>query len=121
MFEITQCGDNRIDMSFGGKIDREEMKTLLDEFVDKTKDVEDGIMLYTIHDFDFPTLSAIGEEITRLPELFRHTRKFKKVAVLAEQQWLRKVSEIEGMLIPGLDIKGFPLNNTENAETWLAQ
>ncbi|MGF1791976.1 STAS/SEC14 domain-containing protein [Photobacterium profundum] len=121
MFEITQCADNRIDMSFGGKIDREEMKILLDEFVDKTKDVEDGIMLYTIHDFDFPTLSAIGEELTRLPELFRHTRKFKKVAVLAEQQWLRKVSEIEGMLFPGLDIKGFSPNDTENAEAWLAQ
>ncbi|MEH6532464.1 STAS/SEC14 domain-containing protein [Photobacterium frigidiphilum] len=121
MFEITQCGDNRIDMSFGGKLDSEEMKALLDEFVDKTKDVENGTMLYTIHDFDFPTLSAIGEELTRLPELFRHTRKFKKVAVLAEQQWIRKVSELEGMLFPGLDIKGFPPNDTENAEAWLTQ
>ena len=46
-------------------------------------------------------------------------RRFKKAAVLTDKTWLKKVSEFEGALIPGLEIKAFQLNKREAAEAWL--
>ena len=45
--------------------------------------------------------------------MFGLIRKFDRCAVLADQKWLKTISEIEGALIPGLDIKGF--NTDEEA------
>ena len=35
--------------------------------------------------------------------------------------WLQKVSEFEGLLVPGLEIKAFDRSQTEEAESWFSQ
>ena len=119
MFNIVRNGKNRLDIEFSGKLDSDDMKLALNELVDNAKSIEHGRMLYRIGDFDFPTLGAIGVELSRLPELFRLIRKFDKAAVLASQNWIRAASEIEGALIPGLEIKAFELDQESEAEAWL--
>ena len=47
-------------------------------------------------------------------------RRFKKAAVLTDKTWLKKVSEFEGALIPGLEIKAYQLEEREAAEAWLS-
>ena len=44
---------------------------------------------------------------------------FLHAAVLADKTWLKKISEIEGILIPGLTIKTFSRGQKEEAEAWL--
>ena len=66
-----------------------------------------------------PTLGAIGVELSKLPRLFGLIRKFDRVAVLANQHWVQKVSEIEGFFMPGLEIKAFDRDAKEEAEAWL--
>ncbi len=119
MFKIVSNGPNRIDIEFSGKLDSNEMKAALDELIGKSKEIEHGRMLYRLGDFDFPTLGAIGVELSRLPELFRTIKKFDRAAVLSDKRWVQKVSEIEGALIPGLEIKSFDLNEVAEAEAWL--
>ena len=46
-------------------------------------------------------------------------RRFKKAAVLTDKTWLKKVSEFEGALIPGLEVKAFQSGEREAAEVWL--
>jgi hypothetical protein len=120
MFQIVVSGANRIDITFGGKLDSDEMRTALDELVETTRGIERGQILYRIEDFDFPTLGAIGVELSRLPELFRMIGKFRQVAVLCDKRWVQKASEIEGALFPGLEIKAFDLDDEVEAEAWLA-
>ena len=120
MFLITPNGPNRIDIDFGGKLDSDEMKIALDELISKSKGIEHGRMLYRVGDFKLPTLGAIGIELARFPELFRLMGRFDRAAVLAEQKWIQTISEIEGALIPGLQIKAFDLDEEAEAEVWLA-
>jgi hypothetical protein len=40
--------------------------------------------------------------------------------VLTDKIWIKKVSEIEGALIPGLEIKAFDRDQKEAADAWLA-
>lgn len=121
MFKIQANGPNRVDLEFGGKLNSEEMKAALNELLSKTQDIEKGHMLYRLEGVDMPTLGAIGVEISRLPALFRTIRKFERAAVLSDKKWIKKASEIEGALMPGLEVKSFNLDEVDKAEAWLAR
>jgi len=120
MFKVIQNGINRLEIEMSGKLDADEMKIALDELVSKSKDIENGKMLYEVIDFHLPSLSAIGIELSRLPSMFRFMKKFDRAAVLTDKAWLQKVSELEGALYPGLEIKAFNRDQKVEAEAWLS-
>ncbi len=120
MFKVTKTGMNRLDIELSGKLDAEEMKIALDELVTKSSDIKNGKMLYDIIDFHLPSLGAIGVELSRLPSMFGLIKKFDRAAVLTDKTWLKKVSELEGALYPGLEIKAFNRDQKTEAEAWLS-
>jgi len=119
MFQVMRNGENRIDVDFAGKLDRNEMRAALDELSQKSEGIEHGRMLYRIGEFQMPTLGAVGIELAHIPQLFRFVRRFDRMAVVADKQWVRKASEFEGALIPGLTIKAFDSMQEAEAEAWL--
>ncbi|MFC1895844.1 STAS/SEC14 domain-containing protein, partial [Thermodesulfobacteriota bacterium] len=121
MFKIIQNGLNRLDIEISGKLNAEEMKIAIDELVNKSKNIENGKMLYEIIDFHLPSLDAIVIEFSRLPSMLGLLKKFDRAAVLTDKTWLKKVSEFEGALYPGLEIKAFNRNQKVEAETWLSR
>ena len=120
MFKVIQNGINRLDIEMSGKLDSEAMKIALDELVSKSENIENGKMLYEVIDFHLPSLAAIGIEFSRLPSMFGLIKKFDRAAVLTDKTWLKKVSEFEGALSPGLEIKAFKREQKEEAEAWLS-
>jgi len=120
VFTVEQNGDNRLDLAFSGKLDNETMKAGLDDLLIKAEGLEHGVMLYRVGNFDLPTFGAIGVEFSRIPALFKLMLKFDKVAVVAGQHWLRVISQVEGALIPGLEVKAFELDKEADAEAWLS-
>ncbi len=120
MFKVIPTGTNRLDIELSGKLDAEDMRVALDELENKSKNIENGKMLYEIIDFHIPSLGAIGVEFSRLPALFGLMKKFDRAAVLTDKAWLKKVSELEGVLYPGLEIKAFNRDQKAEAEAWLS-
>lgn len=55
-------------------------------------------------------------EVAQMPQLFKIVRQFDRMAV-ADKQWIRPASEIEGSLFPGLTVKAF--DSKQEAEAWL--
>lgn len=119
MFQVTRESDSRLNVEFSDKLDKETMKRLLDELMAKSVDISQGALLLRIDEFDFPSLGAIGVELSRMPSLFRFIRRFDRAAVVVDKAWVRKASAIEGALIPGLDLKAFDLSQSAEAEAWL--
>lgn len=120
MFTVIQNGTNRLDIEMSGKLDAESMKVALDELVSKSENIEKGKMLYVDIDFHLPSLGAIGIELSRLPSMLGLIKKFDRAAVLTDKAWLQKASELEGILIPGLEIKAFNRDQQDEAEAWLS-
>ncbi len=120
MFKVIQNGMNRLDIEMSGKLNSEDMKIALDELVSKSKNIENGKMLYEIIDFNLPSIGAIAIEFSRLPSMFGLMKRFNRAAVLTDKTWLKKVSEIEGALFPGLEIKAFDRDQKAEAEAWLS-
>ncbi len=121
MFKVIENGKDRMDIELSGKLDAESMRIALDELLEKSENIENGRMLYTIIDLRLPTLSAIAIEFSRLPSMLGLLNKFKRVAVLTDKVWLKKISEFKGALFPSLDIKAFGLDQREEAEDWLSE
>ena len=120
MFRITNNGTNRLDIELSGKLNAEDMKIALDELIIKSKDIENGKMLYEIIDFNLPSLGAIAIELSRLPAMLGLIKKFDRAAVLTDKTWLKTVSELEGIFFPGLEIKAFNRDQKTAAEAWLS-
>ena len=120
MFKVEKNGENRLDIELSGKLDSEAMTAALDELLSQSEDIENGTMLYEIVDFHLPSLGAMGVEFSRLPSMFGLIGKFDRCAVLTDKGWLKTASKIEGMMIPGLEIKAFDRDQKEEAEAWLA-
>ncbi len=120
MFKVTVNGTNRLDIELSGKLNADEMKIALDDLVNKSKDIQNGKMLYEVIDFQLPTFSAIVVEFSRLPSMLGLIKKFDRAAVLTDKTWLKMVSEFEGALYPGLEIKAFNRDQKAEAEDWLA-
>ncbi len=120
MFKVIQNGMNRLDIVLSGKLNAEEMRTALDELVRNSKNIKKGKILYDVIDFHVPSLDAIAIEFSRLPSMLGLLKKFNRAAILTDKTWLKKVSELEGVLIPGLEIKAFNRDQKVEAEAWLS-
>lgn len=119
MFNLERKATNRLDIDVAGKIDRDEMNASLDALIEQAADIENGRMLYTLGDFELPTAGAIGVELRRLPKLLKTIRRFDRIAVVADEKWVRKAGEFEGSLLPGVEIRAFRPGEAAEAESWL--
>ena len=120
MFKITRVSENRLDIEMSGKLDTRQMEKALDELVENAEGIENGRMLYDVVDYHLPSLGAIGLEFSRLPSMLRLVNRFDRAAVLTDKSWLKTISEIEGALYPGLEIKAFRREDRADAEAWLS-
>lgn len=120
MLKIAKTSPNRVDIELDGGINSDQMRTALDQLIEASDGVKNGLMLYRITDFEMPTAGAIAVEFSRLPKLFGLLGKFDRCAVLSDSAWIRTTAEIEGAVFPGIKIKSFELNESEAAEKWLS-
>lgn len=120
MLKITKQSSNRLDIEASGVLSADAMREGLDALIEKSEGITNGKMLYTIPDFEIPTLGALAVEFQHMPKLFQLIGNFDKCAVLSDTTWVRAAAEIEGAVIPGLEIKSFALSASEYAEKWLS-
>lgn len=120
MFKVLKVGDNRLDIVMSGELTSDEMRTALDELVSKSENIKNGLMLYDVVDYHLPSLGAIVIEFSRLPSMLGWMKKFDRAAVLTDKRWLKKLSEFEGILLPGLEIKAFDRDQRVEADKWLS-
>ena len=119
MLTITKRSENRLDIELSGMLDAATMNAGLGDLLDKSEGISNGIMLYRIPEFTMPTLAALGVEFGYMPKLFSLIGRFKKAAVLSDAAWIRTAAEVEGAILPGIDIKAFPMDAENEAEAWL--
>ena len=119
MFDLTKDDKGFYRLTISGQIDEDAMRAGLDAFLASVDGPGKSDYLYEISDFEFPSLQAIAVEFGYIPRLFAALPRIGKVALVADQQWLRKAAEIEGMVIPGLTIETFEPGDEAKAEAWL--
>jgi hypothetical protein len=121
MFTVERVAEDRLDVTMSGRLDTDGMTRALDELVERSEGIVDGRMLYDVVEYHLPSLGAIVLEFSRMIPMLQLMRRFRRAAVLCDQQWIRTVSELEGLLMPHLAIRAFPRDQRVAAERWLAE
>ena len=119
MLRISKPSADRLDLELSGALDTKAMQAGLDDLIEQSLDITHGKMLYKVMDFEMPTMGALAVEFRQMPKLLGLISKFDKCAVLSDVAWIRTAAEIEGAVIPSLEIKSFSLSATAAAECWL--
>ncbi|MEL6914911.1 MAG: STAS/SEC14 domain-containing protein [Pseudomonadota bacterium] len=120
MLKVTRIAPDGVDLAIDGQIDSAAMTEGLNALLEAAEDMENGRVLYRIMGFAMPTPGAFAVEFGYMPKLFGLIAKFSRIAVISDQSWIRTAAEIEGAVIPGLDIKAFEPGEDAAAEAWLA-
>ena len=120
MFKVTRIEKDLLEIEMSGKLDVEGMEQALNDLIEKSAGITHGRMLYDVVDYHLPSLAAIKVEFARLPSMFGFLKKFDKAAVLSDKKWLKTISELEGVLYPGLEIKAFDRDQKSQAMEWLS-
>ena len=95
----------------------------LDAMMDR---LEDRLARFdTVHVFaetralDALELAGLGDHIARALPLFRQLRRFGRVAVVADQAWVRGLSRTESALLPGIGYRVFEPSRRDEALAWV--
>ncbi|MGB0497957.1 MAG: STAS/SEC14 domain-containing protein [Rubricella sp.] len=107
-----------ITMVIEGQIDAQIMRAALEQFLEMAEGLENGRLLALARDVHWPTGGALGVELVFLPRLFSALAKLDRIAVVSEEDWIRRVAEIEGHLLPHADVETF--EDEAAARDWLA-
>jgi hypothetical protein len=64
-------------------------------------------------------LAAIGEEMRHLSQVWRMIGQMDRVALIADQAWIRTIGTIESHLLPGIDYRVFDRDQAAEARAFI--
>ena len=119
MIKITKDDARFFRLDISGKLDGDDMRSGLDAYLEAVESVEKADFLYVIHDLAVPSPSAMAVEFTYIPQLLGTLTKLGKIAVVADQDWVRVIADIEAKILPGITMKTFEPGDDASAIDWL--
>ena len=119
MITVNPADQGRVDVEIEGSITKEDMQVFLEQLSGIADGMEHGHMLFKVTDFHWPSLGAIGFELSHLGEFLRAYKHFERAAVVCDKTWIRKVGEWEGHLFSWITIRAFMPEEEELAIHWL--
>lgn len=64
---------------------------------------------------------SIGAFMRDLKFAAGHWRRFDKEAVVTDQPWLQKATELMGNLLPNFEVRAFSVTQTDAARRWIVE
>ena len=119
MLEMIASPDDVIALKISGSIKGQELDTIMDRL--------DGIMASheKVHVF-VETQGIAGLELSSLPHyfsrampLFGKLHRFGRVAVVADQAWIRVGTQIESAMLPFISYRTYEPDQRDEALTWV--
>ena len=120
MIDLLRDGQ-RLTVWVEGTVDYAVIEDFIPRALIATEELEQGEMLIFIEGDDWPSLGAIALEMLEIRRMLQLVRRFDRIAVVTDKDWLGMIAEIEGRLIPGLEIESFDFDEVEDADEWLVE
>jgi hypothetical protein len=123
MIEAIPFEDDRI-LAFRitGKVELSDLLPILDR-LDQLLASERPLRGYVeITDFEGVSAEALLKDFRYALKHFRSlATRFERVAVVTDSAWIRSLTTLESLLIPGVEEKVFRTVERERARTWVSE
>jgi hypothetical protein len=118
MLEMIDIGfEKAVAYRVEGKITEEEMTSVFSIFKEKIDKDEKLIVYQEVVSFGGVEFDAIVEKIKFFINF--GISHFSKIAIVTHKKWIHRLVDLEGKLFKNIDIKGFPIEEKDNAVEFL--
>lgn len=122
MLTIEEIGPRALAVTAEGEADKADVAHALTAAKDLRERAGGDIdMLADVRDTARVSLSAIGAELANLPEVISLARGLRRVAVVADEGWMRTAAKIEAKLLWSIDYRVFERDEAEAARAWVLE
>ena len=119
MLNITRLSPRAIEMVAEGRLTDAEVRPALKQLEQILDEIPRLDILADVRGSPSISFAAIGEQLQHLPLAFRMIRQCERVAIVADETWVRVASRIESALIPGVSYEVYERHEEAHARAWL--
>ncbi len=121
MLEFISTSNHVVAFRISGKVTAEEFERIIGA-LDETIDQRGSAAIYVeILDIAGMTLKAFLKDIRYGFRQIGHLERFTRSAVVTDRKWLQTVADWEGKLFPGIEVRGFEQDASDEAMQWVAE
>jgi hypothetical protein len=118
MHEFLESPDNVLAVKVSGTITGEDLDAIWDR-TDTAMARYDKIHVYAeTHGIEGMQLSALPRHLSRALPMFGKLDRFGRVAVVADQAWIRAGTRLESALLPNISYRVYEPEEREEALAW---
>jgi hypothetical protein len=120
MLEIIPFEENNIiGLRLEGSIDEGGLELAFDEFR-KVLEGNDKVRVYVeVADVGWESIETFFRNMRMKLELLGEIGKFEREAVVSDKGWLEIATRIGDVLLPGIDVRHFPVAEKASAMAWI--
>jgi hypothetical protein len=119
MLEFLGAADDVIAICVADLITASDLDRIMDR-LDTALARHETVHVYAeTHSIDGVQLSGLGKYMARAMPLFGKLDRFGRVAVVADQAWVRAGSRIESAMLPSISYRVFTPDRRDEALAWV--
>jgi hypothetical protein len=118
MHEFIQSPDDVLALKMSGTITGDDLEAIMDR-AEAIMAKHDKIHVYVeTRGIDGIQVSALPHHISRAMPMFGKLSRFGRVAVVADQAWMRAASRLESAMLPNISYRVFDPEERDEALAW---
>jgi len=119
MLEFIESAGDVIAATVSDKVTGADLAAMMDR-LEQAMDRHEVVHVFAeTRSIDGIEVSGLGSHIARAMPLFGKLRRFGRVAVVADQAWVRAGSRVESALLPFVGYRVFKPEQREQALAWV--
>lgn len=121
MHEFIPSADDVIAVTITNEVASTDLEAVMDRLESRLQRHDKVHVFVETRGIDGIALSGLGGHIARAMPLLGQLTKFGRIAVVADQAWLRVGSRVESALLPFVSYRVFEPAQREEALAWVRQ
>lgn len=119
MLEYLPSNEDVIAIRCGGRLERAELEDYMDRLEAALARRERTHLFAEIVNFTGLDTNGLGELMKRSTVWFRNLERIGRVAIVADQSWIRWAAQLESALLPHVSYETFESDERERAWAWV--
>lgn len=119
MFEFIDSADDVIALSISGKITTAELDAIMDRLELALANNEKTHVFVETRTVDGIEVSGLPSYLARAVPILTRLPRFGRVAIVADQTWIRIAARVESLLLPFISYRTFTPGRRDEALAWV--
>ena len=114
--KLSGLPDGVVGFEVSGKVSAEDFRDVVIPEIEKAAQSGEVRFVVVIPEFRGMTPGALWED---LKVAFENFRKWKRIALISDIQWMHHMTTVFGWMTPG-EVKTFPMSERDQAIAWVS-